>query len=74
MYWKISNELYEDITKGADRMKIYVVESMCHGECEGVEAVFSSQEKAEAFVEKTERNNPHGNAYPITEMTLDVPR
>jgi hypothetical protein len=55
-------------------MKIYVVESMCHGECEGVEAVFSSQEKAEAYVEKVERNNPHGNGYPITEMTLDVPR
>jgi nitrous oxide reductase accessory protein NosL len=54
-------------------MKIYVVESMSYGHCEGVEAVFSSQEKAEAFVKKEERNNPHGNVYPITEMTLDVP-
>jgi hypothetical protein len=54
-------------------MKIYVVESMSYGHCEGVEAVFSSQEKAEAYVEKAERNNPYGNGYPIMEMTLDVP-
>jgi hypothetical protein len=54
-------------------MKIYVVESMCHGECEGVEAVFSSLEKAEAYVKKAEQKDPHGNGYPITEMTLDVP-
>jgi nitrous oxide reductase accessory protein NosL len=54
-------------------MKIYVVESMSYGHCERVEAVFSSQEKAEAFVKKEERKFT-GFAYPVREMILDVPR
>jgi hypothetical protein len=50
--------------------KVYTVESICHGEVEGVIAAFSTEEKAEKYSDKlSKRNSGHG--YPVTELIID---
>jgi hypothetical protein len=50
--------------------KVYTVESICHGEVEGVIAAFSSEEKAEKYAEKL-RKRESGYGYPVTELIID---
>jgi hypothetical protein len=54
-------------------MKVYVVESMCYGECEGVIGVFSTYEKAEEYANKQLRKTGKGTGYPIIETEVDDP-
>jgi hypothetical protein len=50
--------------------KVYTVESICHGEVEGVIAAFSTEDKAERYAGKlSKRNSGHG--YPVTELIID---
>lgn len=49
---------------------VYVVQSMNYGHCEGVVAVFSTEEKANNYAKEKQRKEPSNN-FPVTPLILD---